>query len=300
MRKKCKNSFAISALSAFGLSLVIGVSLPGSVHANESSHSHVVIDSLEKKTSKAEAEKLLYQAPEATALTENGEKELNEHYVEKYMPVEGCSLVEELPKTSDINYVPPKPKVKKTTNTHLSQKKREQKTIKRVGKATSLKNPARHVKKQLVSPQSPTTQVASTDDAVDEAVIKGNPISMTPEEREWLEKLVEAESGGEPYEGRVAVATVIANRVEMDVFPNNVMDVITAKNQFSPFIDGSVHSKIPSAETKRAVTEVFDEGVRSLSSDTAYFCTTAIAPNSWIGKTRPFVKTIGNHSFYLK
>lgn len=287
---------------------MIGVSLPGSVHANESIHSPVVIDSLEKKTSEAEAEKLLYQAPEATALTENGEKELNEHYVEKYMPVEGCSLVEELPKTSDINYVPPKPKVKvkpkpkmkRTPKTHSPQKNREKKTIKRVAKATSLKTHARHVKKQLVSPQAPTTQVASTASSVDEAVIKGNPISMTPEEREWLEKLVEAESGGEPYQGRVAVATVIANRVEMDVFPNNVMDVITAKNQFSPFIDGSVHSKIPSAETKRAVAEVFDEGIRSLSSDTAYFCTTAIAPNSWIGKTRPFVKTIGNHSFYLK
>lgn len=219
---------------------------------------------------KEEAKTLLFQAPEATALTVEGETALKEHYVEKYMPVEGCSLIEELPVTSNIDYVAPQPKAKPAPKLAPAVAPR----IETVPKAEA---PG----KAKPTANSPT-------------------IAMTADERYWLEKLVEAESAGESYEGKVAVASIIANRVELKEFPNSVMAVIKAPKQFSPFMDGSIHRRTPSAETIQAVAQVFDEGNRNISQDTAFFCTTAIAPYSWISKNKPFVKTIGNHNFYLK
>lgn len=275
--------YSIALLSAIGLTCVTGQHEGTIVYAHAEEKEIV---KAEPSISKEQAEKLLYQAPEATPLTIEGEKELKKHYIEKYMPVEGCSLVEELPKTSDIHYTPPKPKPK--------PKPKPVKVKPAVVKSISAEKPEKaqpqKEEKDTVESSAPTITPAPSATAV----------SMSAEERLWLEKLVEAESGGEPYEGRVAVANVIANRVNMSEFPSTVMEVITAPKQFSPFIDGSVHKKTPSAETKRAVAEVFDNGVRVLPEDTAYFCTTEIAPRSWIGQTRPFVKAIGNHSFYLK
>ncbi|WP_214873456.1 cell wall hydrolase [Exiguobacterium sp. s140] len=227
-----------------------------------------------------EVSELFYQAPESLPLTHEAKKKLQAQYVDKYMPKEGCALVEELPKTSDIHYTPPKPKPKPKAMSAVAQTTKN-------AKATAIQKTSLTKKTKL-----PASGEGSS--------VNGKSISMTAEERLWLEKLVEAESGGEPYEGRLAVATIIANRIEMKEFPNTVMAVITAPKQFSPFMDGSIHKKQPSPDTKRAVAEVFDNGVRTLGRDAAYFCTVAIAPNSWIGQNKTLIKQIGNHAFFEK
>lgn len=236
------------------------------------------------KKDKEEAKELLFQAPEATPLTVEGEEVLKEHYVEKYMPVEGCSLTEELPVTSDINYVPPKPKVRVVEKEAVVQKA-EVKVAVQEKAPVKAKAKVKVAKKVAVAKSAP---------------VNGSAISMTADERYWLEKLVEAESAGESFEGKLAVATVIANRVELKEFPNTVMGVIRAPKQFSPFMDGSINRRIPSADTLKAVAMVFDQGHRNVSKDTAFFCTTEIAPYSWISKNKAFDKTIGNHNFYMK
>lgn len=248
-----------------------------------------------ERIQKKEAKDLLFQAPEATALTVEGEQELKEHYVEKYMPIEGCSLTEELPKTSDINYVPPKPKPKPKPVV------KSKPPVKPTPKPTVVvKAVKKKVEVKVAAPKEPVVVKEKVEKAKTVEPIHASAISMSADERFWLEKLVEAESAGESFEGKVAVASVIANRVELKEFPNSVMGVIKAPKQFSPFMDGSIHRRTPSAETLKAVALVFDQGQRNVSKDTAFFCTTAIAPYSWIGKNKPLVKTIGNHNFYLK
>jgi N-acetylmuramoyl-L-alanine amidase len=268
---------------------IIGCMAPVNVLASSGDGKEVLVETRklsvkqEEKQVK-EAKELLFRAPEATPLTIEGEEALKEHYVEKYMPVEGCSLIEELPATSDINYVPPKPKPKPKPVEKETPKAVEKKIEKAVEKQVETKK----VEKTSEKKAEPTNEFA------------GYPISMTDDERYWLEKLVEAESAGESYEGKVAVASVIANRVEMKEFPNTVMGVIRAPKQFSPFMDGSIERRIPSEDSLRAVAQVFDEGNRNLPHDIGFFCTTEIAPHSWIGKTKPLYKVIGNHSFFLK
>lgn len=49
-----------------------------------------------------------------------------------------------------------------------------------------------------------------------------------------LAALVQCEAGGESYEGQLAVASVVMNRVRCGAYPNTVTDVIYASGQFSP------------------------------------------------------------------
>ena len=88
----------------------------------------------------------------------------------------------------------------------------------------------------------------------------------TPQEIETLNKLVYAEAGNQSYEGKVAVAEVVFNRVESSSFPNNINDVIFAKSQFSPCYDGktvrlgngkAVSDEDVSDEIKKAVIEAW-------------------------------------------
>lgn len=49
-----------------------------------------------------------------------------------------------------------------------------------------------------------------------------------------LAALVQCEAGGESYEGQLAVASVVMNRVRCGAYPNTITDVIYASGQFSP------------------------------------------------------------------
>ncbi len=49
-----------------------------------------------------------------------------------------------------------------------------------------------------------------------------------------LAALVQCEAGGESYEGQLAVASVVMNRVRSAAYPNTITDVIYASGQFTP------------------------------------------------------------------
>ncbi|MEW6233603.1 MAG: cell wall hydrolase, partial [Chloroflexota bacterium] len=57
----------------------------------------------------------------------------------------------------------------------------------------------------------------------------GNPSRgsrYTSEELDLLARLVQAEAGGEPYQGQVAVAASVLNRVRDSRYPNTIHGVI--------------------------------------------------------------------------
>lgn len=71
-----------------------------------------------------------------------------------------------------------------------------------------------------------------------------------------LASLVYCESGNQPYEGMLAVASVVMNRVRSGAYPNTVAGVIYASGQFAPALNGKVEAQlkigIPAACTKAA------------------------------------------------
>ncbi len=84
----------------------------------------------------------------------------------------------------------------------------------------------------------------------------------------WLSRIINAESRGEPFEGQLAVGTVVMNRVANPRYPNTVYGVIFDGVQFSPAVSGTIH-KAPHAECVIAAKLIL-EGYR-ISDTILYF-----------------------------
>ena len=94
------------------------------------------------------------------------------------------------------------------------------------------------------------------------------------------------------------MGNVVLNRVRSSQYPNTVKGVIFDTKygtQFSPVASGTIYNT-PTASSIRAA-KICLEGY-SLSTKMIYFYNPKIATSSWIGRTRPYIMTIGNHKFY--
>ena len=80
-------------------------------------------------------------------------------------------------------------------------------------------------------------------------------------ELEWLAATIQAEAGGESYTGKLAVGSVIMNRVKSSAFPNTIVSVITQNLQFASYRSGKVELIIangPNSTCIQAAQEVLD------------------------------------------
>lgn len=111
-------------------------------------------------------------------------------------------------------------------------------------------------------------------------------------EKDLLARLVEAEAGGEPYAGKVAVADVVLNRVHSGEFPNTIAGVIYQQGQFQPVADGSINNPA-SDESKKAVEDAlqYDRTYGSL-----YFYNPSTATSTELNAKQTTI-VIGNHVF---
>ena len=111
----------------------------------------------------------------------------------------------------------------------------------------------------------------------------------------WLSRIIYAESGNQPMEGKIAVGNVILNRVESPLFPDTIYEVIFQRNQFTPAMTGSIN-RTPSADSVIAA-KLCLEGANTVG-DALYFVNPRTSPNSWASRNRPYVATIGAHAFF--
>ncbi|MGZ9584574.1 spore cortex-lytic enzyme [Paenibacillus marinisediminis] len=106
---------------------------------------------------------------------------------------------------------------------------------------------------------------------------------------------VYGESRGEPYEGQVAVAAVILNRVKSTSFPNTVSGVIFQPRAFTAVADGQIWLT-PNEKARQAVEAAIDGW--DPTNGCLYYFNPETATSEWIW-TRPQVKTIGKHIFCM-
>ena len=114
----------------------------------------------------------------------------------------------------------------------------------------------------------------------------------------WLSRIIQAEAGGEPILGKLAVGTVVLNRVKSPDFPNSVYGVIFDRAggvQFTPTANGTVYNA-PSTESV-AAAKLCLEGT-SVSDKVLFFLNTDISESFWIVGNREYVMSVGNHDFY--
>ncbi|GAA0341861.1 cell wall hydrolase [Bacillus carboniphilus] len=126
---------------------------------------------------------------------------------------------------------------------------------------------------------------------------KEDPVyKLSKEEKKLLARLVHAEAKGEPFEGKVAVATVVINRVEDEKFPDTLKEVIYQKNAFQPVQNGSINEPADK-EAKEAVKEALDEYEKA-NEDVLYFYNPDTATSDWIFD-RKVIEKIGRHAFAI-
>ena len=104
---------------------------------------------------------------------------------------------------------------------------------------------------------------------------------------------VYGESRGEPYEGQVAVAAVILNRVQSASFPNTVSGVIFQPGAFTAVADGQIWLT-PNEKAKQAVMDAMNGW--DPTGEAEYYFNPDTATSSWIW-SRPQIKQIGKHIF---
>ena len=99
----------------------------------------------------------------------------------------------------------------------------------------------------------------------------GKPIPYTADDLAMLGAIVECEAGNQPYAGKLAVASVVCNRVNNPRFDNTVSEVILSPKQFSPVTSGRfaiVLARGANAECLKAAKQALEGGI---NVDSLYF-----------------------------
>lgn len=110
-----------------------------------------------------------------------------------------------------------------------------------------------------------------------------------------LAKCVYSEARGEPYEGQVAVAAVVLNRVESPEFPNTIAEVIYQPWAFTAVHDGQINLE-PNETAYSAAKDAMNGWDPTYGC--LYYYNPATATSKWIF-SRTTVVTIGKHVFAI-
>ena len=108
-----------------------------------------------------------------------------------------------------------------------------------------------------------------------------------------LARVIYGEARGEPYEGQVAIAAVVLNRVRSSSFPNSVSGVIYQPGAFTAVSDGQINLT-PNSTARKAAQDALNGWDPTYGS--IYYFNPDTATNAWIW-SRPYVRTIGKHRF---
>ena len=110
-----------------------------------------------------------------------------------------------------------------------------------------------------------------------------------------LAKCVYAEARGEPYEGKVAVAAVVLNRVRSPEFPNSIYGVIYQPLAFTAVADGQINLT-PDDSAMRAARDAMNGW--DPSSGCLYYYNPEKSTSKWI-LSRQVLLVIGQHHFAI-
>lgn len=137
------------------------------------------------------------------------------------------------------------------------------------------------------TPQAKQPEVGQLEESVN------IPDGFSENDLRLMANAVYGESRGEPYEGQVAVAAVILNRVKKSDFPNTVSGVIFEPLAFTAVADGQIWLD-PNETAKRAVMDAINgwDPIGGL----VYYYNPATATSQWMFN-RQVVLRIGKHTF---
>jgi Cell wall hydrolyses involved in spore germination len=118
--------------------------------------------------------------------------------------------------------------------------------------------------------------------------------NITNKDIHLMAQVVYGESRGESFDGKVAVASVILNRLISDKFPDSVSEVIYQPNAFSCITDKNIKPDQTSFDAVYKALSGYDP-----TSNSTFFYNPQISSSDWIYKAnKKDVIKIGNHTFF--
>lgn len=129
----------------------------------------------------------------------------------------------------------------------------------------------------------------------DDNLVPASAMGLSDNDLKIMANAVYGEARGEPFEGQVAVAAVILNRVKSPSFPNTASGVIFQPGAFTAVADGQIWLE-PNETARKAVQQALNGW--DPSGGCLYYFNPETATSKWIW-TRPQVKTIGKHIFCM-
>jgi spore germination cell wall hydrolase CwlJ-like protein len=151
---------------------------------------------------------------------------------------------------------------------------------------------------------------ANSTDNTDNTDITGEIPEITPyyvteseysdEDLYWMARIVQAEAGHEGYNGWVAVAEVISNRVASPKYPNSVYEVVSQSGQFTTFSKARKYNDTDlDVQLVEACRQVLAGRLQVLGNkDVMYFYNPKASSSKYHKGRTPFVE-IGNHMFLI-
>lgn len=127
-------------------------------------------------------------------------------------------------------------------------------------------------------------------------VFNGTGVYVSQSDLDLMAKVVYAESCAEPYNGKIAVASVILNRLKEPGFPKTIENVIKQKDAFSCVKDGKIDVTADTA-CYNAVIEALNGN--DPTDKALFFYNPKTATSSWMKNVPKYnVSEIGNHVFF--
>ncbi|WP_117169340.1 spore cortex-lytic enzyme [Paraliobacillus sediminis] len=143
--------------------------------------------------------------------------------------------------------------------------------------------------------QAPQEEVEESPETSLEPTAVNVPNGFSQNDIQLMANAVYGEARGESYEGQVAVAAVILNRVNSATFPNTVSGVIFEPRAFTAVADGQIWLT-PNDRAKDAVVDAINGW--DPTGEAIYYFNPDTATSSWIW-SRPQIKKIGKHVFCM-
>ena len=126
-----------------------------------------------------------------------------------------------------------------------------------------------------------------------DSVAASSPVSAGSVEAYLLACMVHVESCGEPYEGQLAVANVILNRVRDPRFDNSIAGVIYAPGQFPGAHNGTLDNILASGPNESCM-QAAQEALAGVNNIGAYYYFNGYVDTSSVSE----YLVIGGHTFY--
>lgn len=157
-----------------------------------------------------------------------------------------------------------------------------------------IKKSQNDVEERLEAAEEKENKVEAEVKAAEEEKVEME-VAVTDEEYNLLARAVYSEARGEPFQGQVAIAAVILNRVEHEKFPDSISGVIFQPAAFTAVQDGQFW--LTPDSTAYAAVEKALAG-NDPSGGAVFYYNPTTSSNWWI-RSRQIITAIGKHVFAI-